>query len=160
GPGGPSSPRRRHAPARRLARSATTRLAVLLRPPDNAGQNQEASLFGCRRRRNRGLVPSCSRFCCFRDYTRDHPASVSSFQLLLYWHDIEAIARSHWRSLLNASQALAGVEFSVIEEAPMEPGGLVRVERRLAAILAADVAGYSRLIGADEGGTLERLRTL
>ena len=32
--------------------------------------------------------------------------------------------------------------------------------RRLAAILAADVAGYSRLIGADEGGTLERLRTL
>jgi TolB-like protein len=32
--------------------------------------------------------------------------------------------------------------------------------RRLAAILAADVTGYSRLIGADEGGTLERLRTL
>ena len=32
--------------------------------------------------------------------------------------------------------------------------------RRLAAILAADVAGYSRLIGADEEGTLERLETL
>jgi adenylate cyclase len=32
--------------------------------------------------------------------------------------------------------------------------------RRLAAILAADVAGYSRLIGADEGGTLDRLRAL
>ena len=32
--------------------------------------------------------------------------------------------------------------------------------RRLAAILAADVAGYSRLIGADEDGTLERLRAL
>jgi len=32
--------------------------------------------------------------------------------------------------------------------------------RRLAAILAADVAGYSRLIGADEDGTLERLRVL
>jgi len=29
--------------------------------------------------------------------------------------------------------------------------------RRLAAILAADVAGYSRLLGADEGGTLKRL---
>jgi adenylate cyclase len=29
--------------------------------------------------------------------------------------------------------------------------------RRLAAILAADVAGYSRLMGADEGGTLKRL---
>jgi class 3 adenylate cyclase len=35
-----------------------------------------------------------------------------------------------------------------------------RVQRRLAAILAADVAGYSRLTGADEEGTLARLRTL
>src|SRR5262245_21257841 len=32
--------------------------------------------------------------------------------------------------------------------------------RRLAAILAGDGAGYSRRIGADEGGTLERLRAL
>src|SRR5262245_8415954 len=32
-----------------------------------------------------------------------------------------------------------------------------RVERRLAAILAGDVAGYSRLMGADEEGTLSRL---
>src|SRR5215470_6836775 len=30
--------------------------------------------------------------------------------------------------------------------------------RRLAAILAADVAGYSRLMGMDEEGTHERLR--
>ena len=35
-----------------------------------------------------------------------------------------------------------------------------RVERRLAAILAADVAGYSRLMGVDEEGTLERLKAL
>jgi TolB-like protein/class 3 adenylate cyclase/cytochrome c-type biogenesis protein CcmH/NrfG len=34
------------------------------------------------------------------------------------------------------------------------------VERRLAAILAADVAGYSRLMGTDEEGTHERLRAL
>ena len=33
-----------------------------------------------------------------------------------------------------------------------------RVERRLAAVLAADVAGYSRLMGADEEGTLAALR--
>src|SRR5262249_54343441 len=33
-----------------------------------------------------------------------------------------------------------------------------RVQRRLAAILAADVAGYSRLIQADEAGTLTSLR--
>ena len=32
--------------------------------------------------------------------------------------------------------------------------------RRLAAILAADVGEYSRLMGADEEGTLERLKAL
>jgi adenylate cyclase len=32
--------------------------------------------------------------------------------------------------------------------------------RKLAAILAADVAGYSRLTGLDEEGTLRRLRKL
>ena len=32
------------------------------------------------------------------------------------------------------------------------------MERRLAAVLAADVAGYSRLMGADEEGTLARLK--
>jgi len=35
-----------------------------------------------------------------------------------------------------------------------------RVRRRLAAILATDVAGYSRLMGADEEGTLARLKAL
>ncbi len=33
-----------------------------------------------------------------------------------------------------------------------------RVQRRLTAILAADVAGYSRLMGADEEGTLAQLK--
>jgi hypothetical protein len=33
-----------------------------------------------------------------------------------------------------------------------------RVERKLAAVLAADIAGYSRLMGADEEGTLARLK--
>ena len=33
-----------------------------------------------------------------------------------------------------------------------------RVERRLAAILAADVVGYSRLMGDDEVGTFARSR--
>jgi adenylate cyclase len=37
--------------------------------------------------------------------------------------------------------------------------GEQRVERRLAAILAGDVAGYSRLMGADEEGTLARLNS-
>lgn len=35
-----------------------------------------------------------------------------------------------------------------------------RVERRLAAVLAADVAGYSRLMGDDEEGTLTRLKAV
>src|SRR5215467_10079474 len=34
------------------------------------------------------------------------------------------------------------------------------VERRLAAILAVDAAGYSRLMGADEEGTLAALRAV
>ena len=32
--------------------------------------------------------------------------------------------------------------------------------RRLAAILAADVVGYSRLIGADESGTLQAFKSI
>jgi len=42
-----------------------------------------------------------------------------------------------------------------------ETGGdfLAREQRRLAAILAADVVGYARLMGRDESGTLARLRT-
>jgi adenylate cyclase len=35
-----------------------------------------------------------------------------------------------------------------------------RVERRLAAVLAADVAGYSRVMGVDEEGTLARLKAV
>ena len=38
------------------------------------------------------------------------------------------------------------------------PDGMT-VTRRLAAVLAADVAGYSRLMGVDEEGTHERLKT-
>ena len=34
------------------------------------------------------------------------------------------------------------------------------MERRLTAILAADVVGYSRLIGIDESSTLDALRSL
>src|SRR6266852_5018009 len=36
--------------------------------------------------------------------------------------------------------------------------GVPRTERKLAAILAADVVGYSRLMGVDEEGTLSQLR--
>jgi adenylate cyclase len=38
--------------------------------------------------------------------------------------------------------------------------GVGDVGRRLAGILAADVVGYSAMVGADEPGTLARVRTL
>ena len=34
------------------------------------------------------------------------------------------------------------------------------MERRLAAILAADVVGYTRLMGTDESGTFSRIKNL
>jgi class 3 adenylate cyclase len=36
----------------------------------------------------------------------------------------------------------------------------VRTDRRLAAVLAADVVGYARLVGRDERGTIARLRAV
>jgi adenylate cyclase len=35
-----------------------------------------------------------------------------------------------------------------------------RIQRRLAAVLAADIAGYARLMGADEGGTVTAMRSV
>jgi TolB-like protein/class 3 adenylate cyclase/tetratricopeptide (TPR) repeat protein len=60
---------------------------------------------------------------------------------------------------------LARVEPAVIHfDAGSSYGGITvtthRVERRLSAVLAADVAGYSRLMGADEEGTLARLKAI
>src|SRR5262249_27808420 len=46
------------------------------------------------------------------------------------------------------------------QEGAVEAAEPPRVERRLAAILAADVAGYSRLVEDDEEGTLGRLKAL
>ena len=37
---------------------------------------------------------------------------------------------------------------------------MAREQRKLAAILAADVVGYSRLMGRDESGTLTRLAAI
>jgi class 3 adenylate cyclase len=42
---------------------------------------------------------------------------------------------------------------------PFDILGNGRDERRLAAILAADIIGYSRLMEVDESGTLAQLRT-
>ena len=47
------------------------------------------------------------------------------------------------------------VSLAGLREAMREP-----VQRRVAAILAADVAGYSRLMGADKEGTLAALKAI
>jgi adenylate cyclase len=49
---------------------------------------------------------------------------------------------------------LVAVNFA--EGAAMAP----RTDRKLAAILAADVVGYSRLVGDDEAGTIARVKAL
>src|ERR1700690_3398601 len=49
---------------------------------------------------------------------------------------------------------MPGIELTNLE--PSLAGD--HVEGRLAAVLAADVAGYSRLMGADEEGTLRALK--
>src|SRR5712672_1460531 len=61
------------------------------------------------------------------------------------------------RCALHVPDAAFGLGFRYRsrEGSPVPPE---RIERKLAAILAADVAGYSRLMGADEEGTLARLK--
>jgi len=62
--------------------------------------------------------------------------------------------RSPSASLLIASWASGSYDL------PSRTGGspVAREQRRLAAIMAVDVVGYSRLMGRDESGTLARLR--
>jgi TolB-like protein/class 3 adenylate cyclase len=61
------------------------------------------------------------------------------------------------QSAIVATNRWPGLPRAATREGTLGAG---RVERRLAAILAADVAGYSRLMERDEAGTLARLRSL
>src|SRR5215471_24048 len=58
------------------------------------------------------------------------------------------VARELWYRLLKAISSTRG------------PTATMASTRRLAAILAADVAGYSRLMGEDEEGTLAALKAI
>jgi hypothetical protein len=73
----------------------------------------------------------------------DPDARFATEQVSLLWE--LAVARSG-----NPAVGLVG--------ATCAKPGKARVERRLAAILAADIAGYSRLMGADEICTARTLR--
>src|SRR3981081_2207406 len=63
-------------------------------------------------------------------------------------HGLASVGR---RGILPRSATLTG---AWMEQDGPDPG----VERRLAAILAADVAGYSRLMELEEEGTLQTLK--
>ena len=68
-----------------------------------------------------------------------------------------AVRKPGGRALASAT----GVEYAVREAASTdEVRRRTSMERRLTAILAADVVGYSRLMGEDEVGTLARLEEL
>src|SRR5246127_1173938 len=62
------------------------------------------------------------------------------------------------RLRLRSLNARAGTDFGVVLVKTIDRRATMSSVRRLTAILAADVAGYSRLMGADEEGTHERLR--
>ena len=71
---------------------------------------------------------------------------------------------THYRAPCNAERQLPA-EPRAPRAFPVGPAARcwrddMTATRRLAAILAADVAGYSRLIGVDEEGTLDRLKAI
>jgi TolB-like protein/class 3 adenylate cyclase len=100
---------------------------------------------------------------------QDHPGFGASYRGLAacYAHmgrlddarDIIARLRAITPLVIQSPQPRAPRAVPV-GPAPRDGRGDMSQTRRLAAILAADVAGYSRLMGADEEGTLERLKAL
>src|SRR5205823_9290844 len=77
---------------------------------------------------------------------------------------LEADSRNGLRGGPTSTAILATREtccIRVLDEPSNQAGYLAMASpRRLAAILAADVVGYSRLMGEDEEGTLAALKTL
>ncbi len=64
---------------------------------------------------------------------------------LKHWHDAAQLRQPH----AGVGSPCRWCRMALKESVPWATPGQDRVERRLAAILAADVAGYSRLMGAD-----------
>ena len=83
-----------------------------------------------------------------------HPVSRSLVAAGLMW----AVKRQARRAI--AEDTGTRIHHRVRRDVFASQGIAMSQTRRLAAILAADVAGYSRLMGADEEGTHERLKTL
>ena len=72
---------------------------------------------------------------------------------------VAALNHAAQKRVDRVAQARAFRDSGTGERSAISPDNRnVTTSRRLAAILAADVAGYSRLMGADEEGTLDRLK--
>jgi adenylate cyclase len=72
--------------------------------------------------------------------------------------DREGLGRNtYWRQLALCNSVDASLMMTSRNPEAARP---MMETRKIAAILVADVVGYSRLAGADEEGTLARLRTL
>src|SRR6516165_5341962 len=74
---------------------------------------------------------------------------------------VEAVIRSSARSF-DSGRSRTTLDSIIFSLASFGTGSMsgARAERRLAAILAVDVAGYSRLMSEDEEGTLAKLRAI
>ena len=87
---------------------------------------------------------------------RDGPQNgAPGIQLHLYSRPIVVPCDSIWPAGGGGSETvpMSGAKTSYATERPPD-------RRKLVAVVYADMVGYSRLIGLDDVGTLERLRTL
>src|SRR6266481_10046021 len=120
---------------------------------------------GMRRLRIQGTPPICRGSTVIRVNFITTSARCSRHRSITR-HDIrhragigEAEAIALPRPTKRAPRSFPALSAAVLLRSPPQGEAMKQpVERRLAAILAADVAGYSRLMGADEEGTLERLK--
>src|SRR5712692_1870539 len=78
----------------------------------------------------------------------------------LAWEMLDSSAYDPYRTNSRARLTQPGSLHSLAKRRLAEGPSMAaeRIQRRLAAILAADVVGYSRLMEADEAGTLAALR--
>ncbi len=81
---------------------------------------------------------------------------MSSRRLIRVSTGYRSSGKEHLGPLNPALLPMLGIEWR--RRSPRTTLGERRTERRLAAILAADVAGYSRLMGVNEAGTARVLR--
>jgi hypothetical protein len=89
-----------------------------------------------------GKSQICSR--SHEEHHRSEGRCLGGSEAVPIWQKLSSTARASMLRPTHGEHSMSTAE---------------RVGRRLTAILAADVAGYSRLMGADEEGTLAQLKT-